>query len=205
MSDGRVPILSIVPVLLTSAGDLADDEKDVPTFPVAGIACAGKLTRAESRRFRFMHWIAGMEIFTTRFGQVTIDAEDILLFPNGLLGYEDHQHWVLLADADNPAVGWLQSVTRPGLAMAAVSPRRFVPGYHLRVDRAELSGLQLGKEDKAYVLTLISSHEGQLTTNLRAPVVINLQRRLGRQVVTSDEQPLRHVLAPAPVPLRKSA
>lgn len=146
-----------------------------------------------------------MEIFTTRFGKVTIDAEDILLFPHGLLGYEDNQHWVLLADADNPAIGWLQSVSRPGLAMGVISPRRFVPGYHLRVDRAELAGLQLGKEDRTYVLTLISKHDGSLTTNLRAPVVINLQRRLGRQVVTSDEQPLRHLLASSPVSLRKSA
>ena len=146
-----------------------------------------------------------MEISTTRFGKVTIDAEDILLFPHGLLGYEDNQHWVLLADAENPAVGWLQSVSRPGLAMAVVSPRRFVDGYQLRVDRAELTGLQLGSEDRAYVLTLLSNHEGSLTTNLRAPVVINLQRRLGRQVVTSDEQPLQHLLAASPVSLRKSA
>ena len=146
-----------------------------------------------------------MEISTTRFGKVTIDAEDILLFPHGLLGYEDNQHWVLLADAENPAVGWLQSVSRPGLAMAVVSPRRFVPGYHLRVSPGELSGLQLGSEDKTYVLTLLSNHEGSLTANLRAPVVINLQRRLGRQVVTSDEQPLQHVLAAGPLPLRKSA
>ena len=146
-----------------------------------------------------------MEIFTTRFGKVTIDAEDILLFPHGLLGYEENQHWVLLADAENPAVGWLQCVSRPGLAMAAISPRRFVPGYHLRVDRAELASLQLGKEDRTYVLTLLSNHNGSLTTNLRAPVVINLSRRLGRQVVSSDEQPLQHVLATGPVSLRKSA
>lgn len=146
-----------------------------------------------------------MEITTTRFGKVAIDAEDILLFPHGLMGFEDNQHWVLLADAENPAVGWLQSITRPGLAMAVVSPRRFVPDYHLHVTRAELTALQMGAEDRTYVLSLISSHEGALTTNLRAPIVINLHRRLGRQVVTSDEQPLRYELAPRPLPLRKTA
>jgi len=155
--------------------------------------------------FWFVKTGAMMEISTTRFGKVTIDAEDILLFPHGLMGFEDHQHWVLLADADNPAVGWLQSISRPGLAMAVISPRRFVPNYHLRIARSEVASLQLGKEDRTYVLTLVSNHEGALTTNLRAPIVINLQRRLGRQVVTSDEQPLRHELAPRPALLRKTA
>ena len=51
-----------------------------------------------------------MDMMTTRFGKIAIDAEDILLFPHGLVGYEDCQHWVLLADAVNPAVGWLQSL-----------------------------------------------------------------------------------------------
>ncbi len=146
-----------------------------------------------------------MEISTTRFGKVAIDAEDILLFPHGLLGFEDCQHWVILADAENPAVGWLQSIAQPALAMAVVSPRRFVPQYHLRVARAELTPLHLGAADRAYVLTLISNHAGHLTTNLKAPIVINLHRRLGRQVVTCDEQSLRFELAGEPAPLRKTA
>ena len=41
--------------------------------------------------------------------------------------------------------------------------------------------------------------------NLRAPVMVNLTRRLGRQIITVDEQPLQLVLPSAPVHLRKSA
>lgn len=146
-----------------------------------------------------------MDIMTTRFGKVAIDAEDILLFPHGLVGFEDCQHWVLLADAVNPTVGWLQSMTRPTLAMPVISPRRFVPQYQLRVTRGELAALQLGATDRTYVLSLVSENDGALTTNLKAPVVINLARRLGRQVVTSDEQSLRYELARKTIPLRKSA
>jgi flagellar assembly factor FliW len=146
-----------------------------------------------------------MDIQTTRFGKVAIDAEDILLFPHGLMGFEDCQHWVLLADAVNPAVGWLQSMTHASLAMPVISPRRFVREYQLRLTRGELAALQLGATDRAYVLSLVSDHDGALTTNLKAPIVVNLQRRLGRQVVTADEQPLRHELARKTIPLRKTA
>jgi flagellar assembly factor FliW len=146
-----------------------------------------------------------MDILTTRFGKVAIEADEILLFPHGLMGFEDCQHWVLLADAVNPTVGWLQSIVRSSLAMPVISPRRFVPQYQLRVTRGELASLQLGATDRTYVLSLVSEHEGALTTNLKAPVVINLARRLGKQVVTSDEQSLRYELARKTIPLRKTA
>ena len=50
-----------------------------------------------------------MKIHTTRFASIEIEPDDILFFRNGLLGFEDCRHWVLLADADNSAVAWLQS------------------------------------------------------------------------------------------------
>lgn len=147
-----------------------------------------------------------MLIKTTRFGTIEIEADDILLFPQGLLGFEDCRHWVLLADADNDSVGWLQNIARPELALAVVSPRRFVPGYEVHVPTSQMVALQLSEIDQAYVLTVISRNDGHLTINLRSPLIINLDRRLGRQVVTSDDQPMQYRLAPVePNVLRKSA
>ncbi len=93
------------------------------------------------RRSSFAHIFNGfteetMQVQTTRFGTVEMRAEDVLLFPNGLLGMEDCRQWVLLADAQNDALGWLQSLTRAEVALAVVSPRRYVPDYQLRVSRA---------------------------------------------------------------------
>src|SRR3977135_2307667 len=72
---------------------------------------------------------ATMRINTTRFGRLDIDPHERLLFPLGILGLEDCCEWVLLADAENDALGWLQSTARREIALAVVSPRRFVPGY----------------------------------------------------------------------------
>ena len=146
-----------------------------------------------------------MQMQTTRFGSVEIQAEDILLFPKGLIGFEEERHWVLLADCDNRSVGWLQSLGKPELAVAVVSPRRFAPEYQVRVSKAQLAPLEIGESDNAYVLAVVSQQDDELTLNLRAPIVINLDRRLGRQLVTNDEQPLHALLKPTAVPLRKSA
>lgn len=40
------------------------------------------------------------------------------------------------------------------------------------------------------MLSVVSQSDGDLTLNLKAPLVINLDRRLGRQVITSDDQPV---------------
>jgi flagellar assembly factor FliW len=147
-----------------------------------------------------------MQITTTHFGPVEIDVEDILVFPQGVIAFEDCQHWVLLSDAENPALAWLQSVSRAEVALPVVSPRRFLPEYSVHVGRGQLLPLEFSQFDQAYVLAIVSQSDGDLTLNLKAPLIINLDRRLGRQVITSDEQPVALALNPAPpVVWRKSA
>lgn len=146
-----------------------------------------------------------MRIITTRFGAVNIESNDILSFPQGVLGFEACRQWVLLADADNEAVGWLQCITRPDLALPVVSPRRFVPEYQVRIARQQAEPLELASPDQAFVLVIVGSSELGLVLNLRAPVVVNLNRRLGCQVVVNDDQPTQYQLAAAARPLRRSA
>jgi len=147
-----------------------------------------------------------MQIQTHHFGPVEIEVDDVLLFPRGIIALEDCRHWVLLADAENAALAWLQCVTQPEIAVPVVSPRRFAPEYQVRLTRGQLSPLELSQFDQAYVLAIVSRGDDQLTLNLKAPLIINLGRRIGRQVITTDEQPLALELPPhTSAVLRKSA
>jgi len=147
-----------------------------------------------------------MQIATTNFGHVDIEVDDILLFPHGVIAFEDCRHWVLLGDNENEALAWLQSVSRQEVALPVVSPRRFAPEYSVHVSRGQLLPLEFSQFDALYVLAVVSKSDGDLTLNLKAPLIINLDRRLGRQVITSDDQPVALTLTPAtPVVWRKSA
>lgn len=145
-----------------------------------------------------------MEIQTSRFGLLQVDAEDQLFFSSGLLGLESCRRWVLLADVENELVGWLQCTTRPEIALAVVSPRRFVPGFQLRVSRHELEPLQLEDMKAAQVLSVVGKNERSHTLNLKAPLVINPEKRLGRQVIANGEWPIQFELNPVAA-WRKSA
>jgi len=146
-----------------------------------------------------------MRINTSRFGRIDVDAGDIIRFPSGLPGLEDCREWALLADSTNDALGWLQSTTRGDVALAVVSPRRFVPDYQVRIPRSELTPLAIEDIRQAQVVVVVGKTGTTLTLNLKAPIVINLEARTGRQVVASGELPLQYELTIHRQPLRKSA
>jgi len=133
-----------------------------------------------------------LTINTTRFGTVATQSGDILYFPLGLPGWEHLDRWVLLADRAGGDVVWLQSVDRGEIALAAVDPRRFVPQYLLHARRWELG--PVGNSAAGDLRTLvIVSHDGEgLTINLKAPLVVDLRRRLGCQTINCGDWPLGH-------------
>jgi flagellar assembly factor FliW len=133
-----------------------------------------------------------MRIETTRFGKLEINERELFFFPQGLIGLETLRQWALLPDPQSPAVAWLQSASRGDRALPLISPRAFVEGYRVRVNRRSLSCLHLRGGDETYVLTTLGGLPGRLTTNLRAPLVLNLNRRLGCQVVTEDDNSMQH-------------
>ena len=144
-----------------------------------------------------------MKISTSRFGPVEFEPDDIIQFPAGILGLNGCSELVLLADAQNDCLGWLQSASQAQVALAVVSPRRFIPDYQVRVARDEIASLQLDQVQDAQVLVVVSKNERTVTLNLKAPLVINRSRRRGRQVVNNVDHPLQYEL-PFDQPLRKN-
>jgi flagellar assembly factor FliW len=146
-----------------------------------------------------------MQFQTTKFGPLEIKSDRILLFPDGILGFDSYRHWVLLAEGNDDAVGWLQSLANAQLAFLVVTPHRFVPNYAPSVQQKQVLTLPWASQDRVLVLVLVSDHNGILTANLKAPLAINVDRCLGRQIVLAEEQPLRFPLSRQSAPLRKCA
>lgn len=146
-----------------------------------------------------------MKINSNRFGPLEIAADDVIFFPQGMLGMEDFHQWTLLAGVENEAVAWLQSVESPEVALAVVSPRRFVPSYQMRISRRELDSLDLNDIADAKVLAVAGKMDHSITLNLKAPLLINIERRLGRQVITCGDLPVRFKLGSVPPTLRRTA
>lgn len=131
-----------------------------------------------------------MLVTTTRFGQVQTKQEDIIVFPQGLIGFEASRQWLILPDPENSEVLWLQSLAQPQVALPLVSPRRFAPEYKVGVSSRSLAPLHLRSSDRVFIMNVMSKSGKTLTLNLRSPIVINLTKRLACQVITTEAHPL---------------
>ncbi len=153
-----------------------------------------------------------MKIDTNRFGTLKIDADELFLFPQGLIGMESLRQWALLPDPESPSVAWLQSASRGDRAIPLISPRAFFSDYRVHVSRRELGSLHLRGGSELYVMTTVSGREGNVTTNLRAPILLNLEFRLGCQIISDNELPIQQALnissasrAIQPIEMRRAA
>ncbi|MEO8268152.1 MAG: flagellar assembly protein FliW [Aureliella sp.] len=127
---------------------------------------------------------------TSRFGQVESNQEEVIIFPQGLIGFEASRHWLIVPDPENSDVAWLQSISQPQVALPVISPRKFAPDYKVNVPTRQLVPLKLRSSDQVYILNVVSKSGKTLTTNLRSPIVVNLTQRLACQVITTDALPL---------------
>ena len=129
-----------------------------------------------------------MQITSSRFGVMEIDESDIIVMPQGLIGFETSKHWVLLSNPQNSAVAWLQSLTQSHVAVPVISPRRFEPDYRVHIAKRDLAHLQMRPSDSIYVLSVVSRNNGILTANLKSPILLNATRKIALQIVCTDAQ-----------------
>ena len=90
------------------------------------------------------------------------------------------------------------------VALAVVSPRRFVPDYRVRVSARDLQPLGLPSTRAAQVLVIVTKVGDTLALNLKAPLVIHVAKRRGRQIVAKDDHAVQYLLNTT-VALRKTA
>lgn len=129
-----------------------------------------------------------MQVKSTRFGQFTVGEEKVLDFPDGLLGFEGCKRFVILEHEPATPFKWLQSADDPDVAFVIINPAEFAPGYAVELGRDDVLklGLKDAREAAVYVLVVIPDDPSAMTANLQGPLVINAERRLGRQVVLAD-------------------
>jgi flagellar assembly factor FliW len=131
-----------------------------------------------------------MTIQTTRFGEIEVAPENIVEFPEGLLGLHRFQRYVMIQRNNSP-LSWMQSMDLPELAFLVADPQVFLSDYSAQVGAAELA--TLGNPDPAKlvvkVICTVPEDPKDATVNLRAPLIIDPETRKGKQVVLTEDSP----------------
>jgi len=139
-----------------------------------------------------------MEIQTKAYGLIDIDERQKIFFPDGILGFENLKEYALM-DASQQPFYWLQSLKMAEIAFVLINPTLFRPDYKAAVSVAELQEIELesGTDERSLVFAIVTIPEDQtkMTANLQGPVIINKEKRIGRQCIsTYMEWKTRHYI-----------
>jgi len=137
-----------------------------------------------------------MVIHTSRFGQVQIAEEDLITFPDGILGFIELKKFVVLDDPNDEIFAWLQSCQEPSIAFPVLEPELFVDTYKVGLAKSDMEylGLSPAAADLAkemaqlsyFSIVTIPEDPTKMTANLKAPVLINRKTHIARQCVLQE-------------------
>ncbi len=131
-----------------------------------------------------------MKVKTTRFGELEVNPSDIITFSEGLLGFENLKKYFVVDPGDSTLILWLQSTEDEKVAFPIIEPKIFKPDYIAKLLPADLNGLELDSLQTArlYSILTIPAAVTEMSANLKAPVVVNSTKKVGKQIVLQDSK-----------------
>lgn len=132
------------------------------------------------------------QITTTNFGRIDYDEKDIVRFPEGIPAFETEHRFLLVEKSESVPVVFLQSLSRPDLAFITLPVNTILSDYQIGLSAYDRKVLKLDDStspDPGSLLCLAIvtiTDSAPPTANLLAPVVINMTRQLGHQVIQTE-------------------
>jgi flagellar assembly factor FliW len=130
-----------------------------------------------------------------QFGEFEYNPEHVLLFPEGLIGFEEYQKYILINDEETQPFLWLVSLEDEALSFPLIDPRTILSIY------------QIEPEVKDATILAVASLQKEVedsTVNLRSPIIIENKSQKGKQVILDNSAyPFQQPLFPAPLTVQK--
>jgi flagellar assembly factor FliW len=105
-----------------------------------------------------------------------------------MLGFAKFKRYILVENEEIQPFKWLQSLDLPQVAFPVVDPRLVVQNYACTAAPEDLQALEVEQESDLATLavSVIPEDASKATINLKAPLLINHRKMIGKQVVLSE-------------------
>lgn len=116
--------------------------------------------------------------------EVDIDPQSIVTFPQGIPPFETCLRYKLFHEEGRASVFWLQSLDEPDLLFSVTDPDMLSLSYDVTLSEAEQALLQVAPGDELLLAVILYKDEDSakaLKVNTRAPIILNISKRLGLQ------------------------
>jgi flagellar assembly factor FliW len=114
--------------------------------------------------------------------------ESTIQFQEGLIGFYDCKSFRLIAQDEIAPFRWLQSTDRPDIGFLVIDPSLVVSDYKTVIPNREWESLGVANPESGIVLVtcMVGPATGESTGNLQAPLLVNFQKRAGKQVILTE-------------------
>lgn len=135
-----------------------------------------------------------MNINTKFLGEVNIDEKEIIQFSNGLPGFENVKEFIILPLENESSFAILQSIKEPEIGFVIAVPFIFKENYEFDLLEEDKEELKVDSLDNLIIYSIVTLKDpfNSSTINLQAPLLINHNKRLAKQIVLLDSYPLRY-------------
>ncbi|OGV48787.1 MAG: hypothetical protein A2X49_13770 [Lentisphaerae bacterium GWF2_52_8] len=123
-----------------------------------------------------------------------LDPSVVFYFQDGVPAFENSKRFVVILNPKIKPFVYLKSLDLDDLGFVCVDPFLICTDYSIRIPAKDLSILGLKDPAAALVLSMVTveSNPQDTTANLLAPIVINMDTRVGRQVILDENYPVRY-------------
>jgi flagellar assembly factor FliW len=130
------------------------------------------------------------KIVSDKLGEIEFQESDIITLSAPILGFPDLNDFILISNDKSYPFLWFQSVQDANICFILVEPDIFYPDYKPGLNKREskILGAEDGKELKLFGIVVVPAEPKKATVNLRAPIALNMEKKLAKQVILEDEK-----------------
>jgi flagellar assembly factor FliW len=121
-------------------------------------------------------------------GLMLKSKDAVIHFEEGLIGFSEYKDFVLLENEGLAPFRLLQSIVSSDVGFLVIEPTMLVDNYHHHVPARDWESVELGVRTNPliFVIAVIGATPENSTGNLQAPLLINYEKMIGKQVILTD-------------------
>ena len=131
-----------------------------------------------------------------RLGTESLEDKEVWVRPiqfrisKGMLGFPEDLEFELLVNGEELPFMWIRSKRNYELGFVVIEPSEILRDYEIEVADDDAETLGIEKAGDALILNIVTIREGgdieSATVNLVAPIILNRNTLLGKQVIVSN-------------------
>lgn len=121
-------------------------------------------------------------------GDKKISDQEILHFPNGIIGFENYTKFIIVENLNYKPFSWLISLDQKDFALPVVNPFLLIREYQMEFPVELTHELQKnGNHFEVFCIVSLKGEHGGATLNLKGPILIDYMKKRGKQIVLNAD------------------